>query len=203
MAFVVFRFQSLVDSDIDPYHFGKMGKSLADGHGFAGFGTLLTRRVPLYPLVIGAVYCVFGDARPPDLRPPRAVLRRRRARWPSTSGGGSSTSARASIAGLICALHPMLLRYLPSLHLETQLDLPRHAAALADGAASTSGRRWQRGRTHRRRRRPRQPHEGRRPRYPLLFVVGIVLACRSARRRGDVRPDPVEAPPRHPRRPRA
>ena len=29
MAFVVFRFQSLVDTDIDPYWFGKMGESLA------------------------------------------------------------------------------------------------------------------------------------------------------------------------------
>ena len=36
MAFVVFRFQSLVDTDIDPYCFGKMGESLASGHGFAG-----------------------------------------------------------------------------------------------------------------------------------------------------------------------
>src|SRR6266508_2766929 len=61
MAFVIFRIQSLVDSNIDPYYFGQMGKSVADGHGFAGFGSLIKRRAPLYPLVIGAVYFVFGD----------------------------------------------------------------------------------------------------------------------------------------------
>src|SRR6266508_2860301 len=61
MAFVVFRMQGLVDSNIDPYYFGEMGKSVAHGHGFDGFGTLIRRRAPLYPLVIGAVYFVFGD----------------------------------------------------------------------------------------------------------------------------------------------
>ena len=61
MAFVVFRIQGLVDSDVDPYYFGAMGRSIADGHGFAGFGDLIHRRAPLYPIVIGAVYTVFGD----------------------------------------------------------------------------------------------------------------------------------------------
>ncbi|MDO9174932.1 MAG: hypothetical protein Q7V62_09000, partial [Actinomycetota bacterium] len=43
MALVVFRVQSLVDSNIDPYFFGEMGASIADGRGFEGFGSLITR----------------------------------------------------------------------------------------------------------------------------------------------------------------
>jgi 4-amino-4-deoxy-L-arabinose transferase-like glycosyltransferase len=61
MGFVVFRVQSLVDQNTDPYFFGDMGKSIADGNGFEGFGSLITRRAPLYPIVIGGVYAVFGD----------------------------------------------------------------------------------------------------------------------------------------------
>ena len=49
MAFVVFRFQSLVDTDIDPYWFGKIGGEPGQGHGFAGTGRSFTRRVPALP----------------------------------------------------------------------------------------------------------------------------------------------------------
>ena len=59
MVFVVSK-TSVVSAGFDPYNFGQMGKSIAAGHGFAGFGNLLERKAPLYPAAIGAVYAVFG-----------------------------------------------------------------------------------------------------------------------------------------------
>ena len=41
--------------------FGEMGWSIAHGHGFEGFGNLIQRRAPLYPIMLGGVYFVFGD----------------------------------------------------------------------------------------------------------------------------------------------
>ncbi len=38
-----------------------MGKSVARGEPLSEYGTLLHRRSPLYPLVIGALYSVFGE----------------------------------------------------------------------------------------------------------------------------------------------
>src|SRR5713226_9735515 len=61
MVFVGFRLQTLVDTTFDPYYFGEMGKSIAHGQGFAPFGTLIQRRAPLYPLMIGGIYSLFGD----------------------------------------------------------------------------------------------------------------------------------------------
>ena len=55
-----FRTQSLVHDKFDPYYFGAMGESLARGDGFSSYGVLLKRRSPLYPLIIGAVYALFG-----------------------------------------------------------------------------------------------------------------------------------------------
>ena len=31
---------SVADGGFDPYYFGEMGRSIADGHGFEGFGNL-------------------------------------------------------------------------------------------------------------------------------------------------------------------
>src|SRR5438067_412811 len=61
MVFLGFHVQSLVDTTIDPYGFGAMGKSLASGQGFAPFGNLIERRAPLYPMLIGAIYVTFGE----------------------------------------------------------------------------------------------------------------------------------------------
>ena len=178
MAFVVFRIQSLVDSDVDPYYFGKMGRSLAEGHGFAGYGTLLTRRVPLYPMVIGAIYWAFGEHTNLDLPPPRAVLRRLvRAGLRPRAAALQPAHGRDRRSDL--RLHPVLLRYLPSLHLETQLTFlimlllwlmvrfyerptwQRGALiGVVAGAASLT----------------KAVAIG----YPFLFVVGMVLVCIAA-----------------------
>ena len=188
MGFVVFRVQSLVDQNTDPYFFGEMGKSIADGNGFEGFGSLITRRAPLYPIVIGGVYAVFGDHQ-------KLIVLLHVLMFSGTCvlaydmGRRLFNHRTGVIAGFVCALHPMLLRYIPNLHLETQLTLlitltawltirfyerPTVAAGalvgLASGAAALT--------------------KAVALLYPALFVAGIILACRAARRRGEQRPTP-------------
>ena len=188
MGFVVFRVQSLVDQNTDPYFFGDMGKSIADGNGFEGFGSLITRRAPLYPIVIGGVYAVFGDHQ-------KLIVLLHVLMFSGTCvlaydmGRRLFNHRTGVIAGFVCALHPMLLRYIPNLHLETQLTLlitltawltirfyerPTVAAGalvgLASGAAALT--------------------KAVALLYPALFVAGIILACRAARRRGEHRPPP-------------
>ena len=191
MALVVFRFQSLVDQDIDPYFFGEMGQSIASGHGFQGFGSLITRRAPLYPGFIGLVYTIVGDHT-------RVVLVLQAFMFAGTCAlvfdiGRRLYNRRTGvIAGLICACHPMLLRYIPNLHLETQLTLlmtltlwlsirfyerptaqrgallgvAGAAAALTKAVAVV---------------------------YPILFAIGIILMYRKARTRGEDAATPWKA----------
>src|SRR5262245_49837138 len=61
MVLVVFRSQSFVDNVPDPYYFGEMGKSVARGEPLSEYGSLLHRRSPMYPLVIGGLYSIFGE----------------------------------------------------------------------------------------------------------------------------------------------
>ncbi len=120
MVLVVFRAQSFVDNVADPYLFGEMGRSVARGEPLSDFGTLLHRRSPMYPLFIGAVYSVFGEH-------PIAVyllqcLLMAGTCWLVFDMGRRVFNLRTGIiAGAMCALHPLLLRYVPDLHLETLL----------------------------------------------------------------------------------
>jgi 4-amino-4-deoxy-L-arabinose transferase-like glycosyltransferase len=120
MVLVVFRAQSFVDNVSDPYYFGDMGKSVARGEPLSNYGTLLHRRSPLYPLVIGGLYSVFGEH-------PMAVyllqcLLMAATCWLAFDMGRRVFNLRTGIfAGAMCALHPLLLRYVPDLHLETLL----------------------------------------------------------------------------------
>jgi 4-amino-4-deoxy-L-arabinose transferase-like glycosyltransferase len=122
MVLVVFKLQHQVEQDIDPYYFGKMGQSIAHGHGFEGFGSLIKRRAPLYPLTIGGLYAAFGDHT-------TVVLVVHSVMFAATATLAFDIARRlfnlrtGVIAGLLCALQPMLLRYVPTLHLETQLTL--------------------------------------------------------------------------------
>jgi 4-amino-4-deoxy-L-arabinose transferase-like glycosyltransferase len=122
MVLVLFKLQHQVQNDIDPYYFGKMGESIADGHGFEGFGSLIKRRAPLYPLTIGGLYAAFGNHT-------SVVLIAHSLMLAATATLAYDIARRmfnlrtGVIAGLLCAMHPMLLRYVPVLHLETQLTL--------------------------------------------------------------------------------
>jgi len=148
-VFVVFSSQNLVANTPDPYHFAEMGRGIAAGQGF--HGEMLGRRAPLYPMLLGGIYFVFGEqtrlvqiiqcfmlagicllVRDITLQ----VYENRRA---------------GLIAGLICAVHPAFLRYVPDFHLEVLLTLlvtlmvwtsvrfrqePTYGRALAFGVAA-------------------------------------------------------------------
>lgn len=170
------------DASVDPYYFGEMGRTIARGDGFAGFGSLIQRRAPLYPLMLGGVYAVFGDHDRIALFV-HCLLFTGTALLAFDLGRRYFNRRTALIAGLFCAFHPLLLRYVPSLHLETLLTFlvtlmvwcslrfyfDRSAVngalfgAVAALAALTKAVIML---------------------YPIVFIVGILLAVRAARRRG-------------------
>ena len=115
MMLVGLRHQSLVDAQIDPYQYGKIA------HGFLehGFDKLTRRAASLYPTFLSFVYGAgLGD---------RAVQLIQCAMHAATcvmvfTLGRHLYNARTGLlAGLFCAVNPMLLRYVADLHMETWL----------------------------------------------------------------------------------
>ena len=117
MVLLFFQFQTLVLNTGDPYDYGNIARGFVE-HGF----TKLTRRAAsLYPELIAVVYraggsdhviillqCLFHAAT--CVLVFRIALRIFNART-------------GLLAGLFCAFHPMLLRYVPDLHMESFLTL--------------------------------------------------------------------------------
>ena len=115
VAFLAFPTQGFVDNDRDPYLYGKIARGLLD-HGL----TRLTRRAAsLYPEFIALIYWAGGGNLTVVLiqcllHASTCVL----AFWL----GRRFFNARAGlVAGLCCALHPMLVRYVGDLHMEAVL----------------------------------------------------------------------------------
>ncbi len=120
MVLVGFHLQTFVDTTFDPYYFGEMGKSIAHGDGFASFGSLIQRRAPLYPIMIGGIYFVFGEQSTLVLLA-QCVLFAMTAALTWDIARRLFNERTAWIAAGLCALHPMLLRYVGDLQLETLL----------------------------------------------------------------------------------
>jgi 4-amino-4-deoxy-L-arabinose transferase-like glycosyltransferase len=117
---VLWKTQGLVDSRPDPYWFSQMAESLIRGEGFTKYGALLHRRCPGYPLFIAGLYSVFG-VHVVAVQLAQCALFAATC-WLVQDIGRQIYSARVGlIAGLLCAVHPSLLRYVPDLHLETLL----------------------------------------------------------------------------------
>ena len=175
---------SVADTGFDPYYFGEMGRSIAHGHGFEGFGNLIQRRAPLYPIMLGGVYFVFGDHDRVALLV-HVLLFTGTALLAFDLGRRLFNERTGIIAGLLCAFHPLLLRYVPSLHLETFLTflvtlmvwctirfyfdrsvrngvLVGVVAGLATLTKAVILL------------------------YPAVFIVALLLVIRAARRRGEV-----------------
>jgi 4-amino-4-deoxy-L-arabinose transferase-like glycosyltransferase len=188
LTFVIASGSNLADANFDPYYFGQMGKSIAHGHGFEGFGSLITRRAPLYPILIGGLFFLFGDHA-------RVVLFVHCLLFAATAVLAYDIARRhfntrtGVIAGLFIAVNPLLLRYVPTLHLETFLTF------LVTLMLWCTYRFW------------------RRPTvlnglfvgvtaglatltkavilvYPLVFVIALLLTIRAARKRGETRSTP-------------
>jgi 4-amino-4-deoxy-L-arabinose transferase-like glycosyltransferase len=115
MVFVVFRHQGLVANAGDPYDYGKIA------HGFLehGFDKLTRRAASLYPSFLSLIYWVGGGDLVIQLI--QCALHVATCVMVFTLGRHIYNARTGFIAGLFCALHPMLLRYIADLHMETWL----------------------------------------------------------------------------------
>src|ERR1700733_14700356 len=115
MVFGVFRQQNLVANAGDPYHYGEIA------HGFVqhGFTTLTRRAASLYPELIALVYRLGGNDLAVVLL--QCLLHVGTCLLVFSLGRRLYNARTGMLAGIFCALHPMLLRYVPDLHMETLL----------------------------------------------------------------------------------
>ena len=116
-VFVVFRFQYVVLETADPYGYGKIAREFVE-HGF----TKLTRRAAsLYPEFIAVVYRLGGSDHTVVFL--QCLFHAATCVLVFRIGLRIYNARTGLLAGLFCALHPMLLRYVTSLHMETLLTL--------------------------------------------------------------------------------
>jgi 4-amino-4-deoxy-L-arabinose transferase-like glycosyltransferase len=115
MVFGVFSHQGLVANYGDPYQYGEIARGFVQ-HGFT---TLTRRAASLYPELISLVYRLGGNDSAVVLL--QCVLHTGTCLLAFSLGRHLYNSRTALLAGLFCALHPMLLRYVPDLHMETVL----------------------------------------------------------------------------------
>ena len=115
MVFLVFRQQGLVANSGDPYHYGEIA------HGFVqhGFTTLTRRAASLYPEWLALIYGLGGNDLAVVLL--QALLHTGTCLLVFSLGRRLYNARTGLLAGLFCALHPMLLRYVPDLQMETFL----------------------------------------------------------------------------------
>jgi 4-amino-4-deoxy-L-arabinose transferase-like glycosyltransferase len=115
MVFGVFRLQSLVANAGDPYSYGQIARGFVQ-HGFT---TLTRRAASLYPELIALVYRLGGNDFAVVLL--QCFLHVGTCLLVFSLGRRLYNARTGLLAGVFCALHPMLLRYVPDLHMETLL----------------------------------------------------------------------------------
>lgn len=115
IVFGVFRQQSMVANSGDPYAYGEIARGIVQ-HGFT---TLTRRAASLYPELIAVVYRLGGSNQTVVLL--QCVLHAGTCLLVYSLGKELYNARTGWLAGLFCALHPMLLRYVPDLHMETLL----------------------------------------------------------------------------------
>jgi 4-amino-4-deoxy-L-arabinose transferase-like glycosyltransferase len=115
MIFALFRQQTLVANLGDPYHYGEIA------HGFVQHGlTTLTRRAAsLYPESLAVIYRLGGNDLAVVLL--QGLLHAATCLLVFSLGRRLYNSRTGLLAALFCAVHPMLLRYVPDLQMETFL----------------------------------------------------------------------------------
>src|SRR5262245_24258907 len=117
MVLVFFQLQDLVLKTGDPYEYGKIARGFVE-HGF----TKLTRRAAsLYPEFIAIVYRLGGTDHVVIFL--QVLFHAATCILVFLLGLRIYNGRTGLLAGLFCALHPMLLRYVPDLHMESFLTL--------------------------------------------------------------------------------
>lgn len=112
---MVFRHQGLVANAGDPYGYGKIAHELAE-HGFR---KLTRRAASLYPEFLKLLYLLgLGDR---VVQVIQCFLHAATCALTYSIGRRVFNARSGLIAGLFCAVHPMLLRYVPDLHMEAWL----------------------------------------------------------------------------------
>jgi 4-amino-4-deoxy-L-arabinose transferase-like glycosyltransferase len=115
MVLVVFRQQDLVANGGDPYGYGEIAHHFVEH----GFDRLTRRAASLYPTFLSLVYGVgAGDF---VVQLIHVCLHVGTSVMVFSLGRHLYNARTGLIAGIVCALHPMLLRYVADLHMETWL----------------------------------------------------------------------------------
>jgi 4-amino-4-deoxy-L-arabinose transferase-like glycosyltransferase len=111
----LFRSQGVVSNPGDPYDYGRIA------HGFVehGFDKLTRRAASLYPELLAIIYRLGGNDFVVQLL--HAFLHVGTCLLVFSLGRRLYNARTALIAGLLCALNPMFLRYVADLHMETAL----------------------------------------------------------------------------------
>jgi 4-amino-4-deoxy-L-arabinose transferase-like glycosyltransferase len=117
MVAVFFHFQKMVLNTGDPYGYGQIA------HGFVehGFTKLTRRAASLYPEFIAAIYRLGGGDRVVIFL--QCLFHAATCVLVFRLGLRIYNARTGLLAGLFCAFHPMLLRYVPDLHMESFLTL--------------------------------------------------------------------------------
>ena len=117
MVFIFFQFQNLVANAGDPYEYGKIARGFVE-HGFT---TLTRRAASLYPEFIAVIYRLGGSDYVVILL--QCLFHAATCVLVFLLGLRIFNARTGLLAGIFCALHPMLLRYVPDLHMESFLTL--------------------------------------------------------------------------------
>jgi 4-amino-4-deoxy-L-arabinose transferase-like glycosyltransferase len=115
MVFVVFRQQGLVDNAGDPYGYGRIGRGFLEH----GFDKLTRRAASLYPHLLALIYFLGGGQLAVQLM--QSAFHVGTCLLALSLGKRLFNERTGVVAGLSCAVHPMLIRYVPDLHMETVL----------------------------------------------------------------------------------
>jgi 4-amino-4-deoxy-L-arabinose transferase-like glycosyltransferase len=107
-----------LDFSDDPYKYGFTARSLLRGEGFPA--QPIQRRGPLYSILIAGIFAVAGD-HVWAVHLVQAVLFAGTALMMFDLGRRLFSLRAGIIAGVLAAFHPLFLRYVSSLHLETFL----------------------------------------------------------------------------------
>jgi len=123
MILVIWPHQGAVLQTDDPYGLSILGRSIAEGRGFAQLDhpDLPTmRRAPVYPAFIALLYTI-GGAHTILVRVAQCFIAAGTATLAYATGKAVFSKEAGLIAGVLCAFHPMVLRYVPDIQVETLL----------------------------------------------------------------------------------
>jgi len=120
-VFVIWGAQGAVEQASDIYKFAELGKNISEGHGLRyADGPPTIRRAPLYPGIIALLYLIFG----PNLvvvQVEQAFLAAGTCLLVFEIGRRLFSQRIGLIASALTVFHPMVMRYVPDVQLETTL----------------------------------------------------------------------------------